>query len=420
MTDTIPGSPKALLEKVAEEARPFFNRPKPFNLISILMNESDEVNLHSRFLADLLSPQGRHGKKTLFLDRLLAMIKWQDFCTKEVRVECERDKIDILLTNSRRQAIIFENKINALDQHRQLPRYVEALQKRRYEVLPEKNIRLIYLTKYGHSPSSEAELGEMGLSLSLNCLSYRENIRDWLEECLKLVESDTPLRESLAMYLNVVLRLTKQSGIPEMDKKINDILLDPINLRAGIEIAKQVREVKIELQYRFWDWLNKSLSEAFDDRGMTWDGRMVEVNRRKIERYYSPGARNRNFYGMETNIDTGKNGVKLCFRVEIHNRIYFGIRIPKNNPGQSSDTHINKDTLIKIAKNIKSSMESSDHWIAKWYTDPELNWRDFNLDRVDGVGVFMDKEKGKDCARKIAENMADIAKNLLDQLRQAN
>ena len=42
-----------------------------FNIFSILRHEDDEVNLHSRFIAELLDPQGTHGMGMAFLERWL-------------------------------------------------------------------------------------------------------------------------------------------------------------------------------------------------------------------------------------------------------------------------------------------------------------------------------------------------------------
>jgi hypothetical protein len=41
-----------------------------FNIFSILQMESNEVATHSRFISELLNPEGRHGQKDSFLKRL--------------------------------------------------------------------------------------------------------------------------------------------------------------------------------------------------------------------------------------------------------------------------------------------------------------------------------------------------------------
>ncbi len=45
-----------------------------FNLFSVLRSESDEVRLHSRFIAEILNPKGSHGFGSYFLGELLKLI----------------------------------------------------------------------------------------------------------------------------------------------------------------------------------------------------------------------------------------------------------------------------------------------------------------------------------------------------------
>ncbi|MBX0332941.1 PD-(D/E)XK nuclease family protein [Pontibacter sp. HSC-14F20] len=42
-----------------------------FNIFSVLRSHSDEVRVHSRFIAELLNPKGSHGQGTLFLNLFL-------------------------------------------------------------------------------------------------------------------------------------------------------------------------------------------------------------------------------------------------------------------------------------------------------------------------------------------------------------
>lgn len=50
-----------------------------FNIFSILRREHDEVNLHSRFLFELLNPQGTHQQKGAFLALFLQQLKLPRF-----------------------------------------------------------------------------------------------------------------------------------------------------------------------------------------------------------------------------------------------------------------------------------------------------------------------------------------------------
>ncbi|MEZ9654042.1 PD-(D/E)XK nuclease family protein [Vibrio splendidus] len=46
-----------------------------FNIFSILRNESDEVALHSRFIGELLNPEGSHNQGEVFQQILLQQLQ---------------------------------------------------------------------------------------------------------------------------------------------------------------------------------------------------------------------------------------------------------------------------------------------------------------------------------------------------------
>src|SRR4051812_21689271 len=45
-----------------------------FNIFNVLDLEYHETRLHSKFIAELLNPQGSHGQKTVFLKRFLEQL----------------------------------------------------------------------------------------------------------------------------------------------------------------------------------------------------------------------------------------------------------------------------------------------------------------------------------------------------------
>ena len=99
-------------------------RPEPFNVFSVLHSESDEVNLHSRFLHALLDYQKPEQEIRENLADFLQHVGIKDFEQSNVKVERERYNIDILITNDdKKEAVVIENKIWAGDQPEQLQRY---------------------------------------------------------------------------------------------------------------------------------------------------------------------------------------------------------------------------------------------------------------------------------------------------------
>src|SRR5688572_11747237 len=93
-----------------------------FNIFSILRNKNDEVNLHSRFIGELLNPIGSHKLGNIFLNHFLKLLNINTQGFEKATVHREYKDIDILI-KSGSKAIILENKIWAEDQEKQLERY---------------------------------------------------------------------------------------------------------------------------------------------------------------------------------------------------------------------------------------------------------------------------------------------------------
>ncbi len=120
-----------------------------FNVFTLASELYYRENFHSYILASFLNPIEKHFENTrylhLFIDLLnkinkQVLIDKNDFLNSEVHIE--KHKIDILITDEfSKKAIIIENKINnAVDQYRQLPRYVNAI-KNEYDI-----VGIVYLT----------------------------------------------------------------------------------------------------------------------------------------------------------------------------------------------------------------------------------------------------------------------------------
>ncbi len=168
-------------------------------------------NSHSSIIAELLNPQGSHGQGTIFLDAFLASQKLdiKFLLDKGASVFTEYavtdGRIDILITNPYRQAIIIENKIYAQDQPKQLKRY----NKYAHDEYGEDQYAILYLTLRGDKASENS-----GGDVKYTCLSYACDIVQWLENCILLSVRFPTIRETLIQYQNHILELTNQS----MDK----------------------------------------------------------------------------------------------------------------------------------------------------------------------------------------------------------
>lgn len=129
-----------------------YQRPAGFNLFSVLRSSSDEVRLHSRFLAFLLDPKASHNQGAALLNLLLTRVGIQNFDSSSAIVEVEYKNIDILIRNPSNQAVIIENKVYARDRDEQLWDYHQQMQGEGY-----RDIWTTYLTLDGAEPSQESK-----------------------------------------------------------------------------------------------------------------------------------------------------------------------------------------------------------------------------------------------------------------------
>ena len=104
-----------------------------FNIFSVLNLETNEVTTHSRFIAEMLNPNGSHGQENEFLELFTTMFSNLELKTSEAKVKTEHSfnngRIDIIVRDSFNNAIIIENKIYAEEQEKQISRYIEYISK---------------------------------------------------------------------------------------------------------------------------------------------------------------------------------------------------------------------------------------------------------------------------------------------------
>lgn len=203
-----------------------------FNLFSELGMSTDEVHLHSAFLAMLLNPKSSHGQGDKFLIPFVVLLNEKcpylsplKMATTNASAYVEKDigpikdehggRLDIYVTDKRECRIIIENKINAGDQPKQLKRYWNFAQDK-CKGNPN-NYRIAYLTLDGHEPSPDSTCGMK--QEDYVCLSYKTDILPWLEQCVAMSARQPLLRETINQYIEIIKQLTYS----DMDNS-NDVL----------------------------------------------------------------------------------------------------------------------------------------------------------------------------------------------------
>jgi len=198
---------KQFKRKNIKDAR--FKAPS-FNIFRLLGVTRDEVRTHSRFLAELLNPAGRHGQGPLFLRSFLEYCKshLDDFPIEFSQEEQEHWKaateesvqegrLDIQIVNpSLRVLCVIENKIDAPEGDRQLERYLEYMKTHELEY---PNQALIYLTIRGKRSFTAADQ-------KYYRLSYHQDIFSWLLKTQLEIKAPIVLG-TIQQYMDIVLKL---------------------------------------------------------------------------------------------------------------------------------------------------------------------------------------------------------------------
>lgn len=221
-----------------------------FNVFNILGLESKEVRLHSSLLAELLKPNGMCGVGNAFQKAFLAILGLPDNYIVDGRVsveisigtttDTEGGRIDVIMEDGN-HAIIIENKIYAQDQPAQLLRYTIFAR----DNYPH-GYRLLYLTLDGKEASDDSAQG-----CPYQCISYKNEISKWLEECAR-ISFDRPLvRETIRQYINLIKQLTNQSMGTLEDNKLVELVASPEHVDEYLMIINNQTPIENRIRLGF-------------------------------------------------------------------------------------------------------------------------------------------------------------------------
>ena len=368
--------------KIKEQRKEKFERGENYNIFYDLGFMSDEVHLHSMFLANLLNPKGSHGQRGKFLEAFLKMLQKSfpaisadrlvlDTANASVEVEkyigrqtdSEGGRIDIYLTDGK-HSIIIENKIYAGDQHHQMLRYWNYGMSQKGDDT-EKSFVLIYLTLDGCSPSKDS-LGEYLNENDIVCLSYKNDIRGWLDRCVELASRTPLVRETINQYISTIDILT--NNVMEDNKELFDILCKEENLDAVYDIANNKNIV-----------VNRIINEVFipklrdlaESKGLTMGDNC-------IENWMEESWAGASFYNPKWKY------LKLAFEFEHKGLdfLIFGFHAKDEDGVKREDV---KD-WEKVQKNYSTKDVNNQCWI----------WKDFNGNQYwDNASGIKDLLNGK-------------------------
>lgn len=248
-------------------------RGENYNIFNVLGLTSNETRLHSAFIANLLDPKAKHGLKTIPIREFLKIIgiddlkslSDEDLRSARVRVEhrigpinreyTEGGNIDIYV-KVKDLHIVMENKIYAGDQTAQLLRYKNFIRNHKH--------KLLYLTLDGHSPAAESH-GNLVEGKDFFCISYENEITNWLQECLHSSISMPLIRETLQQYKNVINQLTNPNMKTEDLKDLFKIMAD------HHEVVETIyKNQRVYYDYLFENFIIGPMKDDLAKRGLRY------------------------------------------------------------------------------------------------------------------------------------------------------
>ncbi len=378
-----------------------------FNVFKVIGLTTEEVRLHSAFLAELLNPKGSHGQKEIFLKLFLSQFNIEDFDYENAFVELEHNigqksgegiyakggRIDIYIKDNKGNDIIIENKIDARDQPDQLMRYYNYSKK-----------NVFYLTKKGMD-ASELSAHNLVSGKDYVAISYEKDIINWLEACKKESVNQPLLREGITHYINLIKYLTNQSTNKAMSEEIVKTILESTeSISVASEIARNFNKVKGTLQKKFW----KELISALLENGLEIEN-LEEFEKSlgdKVWSFYNSNRNREKYYGLWVLVFENDD-LSIHWGCEIESLLYSGFTLEKGGKGGISNNEENK-MYREWVKECDENYIASDWWLGWQYTNPNLDFDKFNSNEI---FTLVNEEKLKEIVNDIANKaVQDIEK----------
>ena len=405
-------------------------RREPFNLFTVLRSESDEVNLHSRFLAALLdhrkAPGGPRENLKHFLEivakrGILAYVdRYTERATRakesfretvakageckvnSIQVERESDNIDILIVNRGEPswAFVVENKIWAGDQPKQLKKYHKRLEEKGFE---GRNIHLLYLTPHGHEPT-ESSAG----NLDVVCISYEKTVPSWLEGCRQRARGEPELRGSIVQYLRLVRKLTGTDRGGKYMNKLKAILLEKEdNLVLARDLSKAMDEAKAHLVHELWKEIGSAIKriKGFPVKSDEESEISLDAVRGYVKRRHNYSRLGLSYPAVPPGAAFGIDTARLCAEILGYmDQITIGLKFI----GEKDDDDKQVEGLLgKLrSSSIKGNVEhhEKDTWL--WWRCIDNGWglRD---PKAAHLRTLLREDKRKEVASDVAQGLKE-------------
>jgi hypothetical protein len=393
---------KNLLEKLSIIALKYekLYEKDQFNIFQILRPSHDEVNLHSRFIFELLNPKGTHNLGNKFAKLFIDEVDVKDFDLEGYEVYKEYKQIDVLLRNvGKKQAIIIENKIYAEDQYKQIERYYETLLDEGY-----KEIHIIYLTLYGADPT-EQSIGNLDATDIIK-ISYQNNINNWIEKCIEVASKYPSLRETFIQYQKLINNLTG-GNINQMEmKEIIEVLAEnEQNILKAQLIGKNWTNIQKNIEWMFW--------EALEDKFKGYGVLNIEKYSKGLDPFYKNKQSKHQHCGLVIKLyEIG--GYSLCIRFERFTKVSYGIVLAKDGRigGDFREEFIKKEENKKFVEsllNIENIENKDSSWyLGLRYLNPEISFYTWDDETLKLINYSYRKTKVEEIWQEVKEYLGEV------------
>lgn len=236
-----------ILEKDKQDKEQRNQNGDSFNLFQSLCISTNEL-VHSKMIAELLNPNGAHRKGSIFLEKFLSIYNIGfKIDTKTAMVSTEYNigtitkdysyggKIDVLVSDADKHALIIENKIYAGDQKKQLYRYAKYAKQNHNKYI------IVYLTLDCHEPTTFSTGKKPDYEYIM--YSYEDDILPWLDECMKECIKGSILYNSILQYSQCVRKLLKLMNV-ETENNIVNIATDKKNINSALALFDNEKAIK--------------------------------------------------------------------------------------------------------------------------------------------------------------------------------
>lgn len=254
----------------------------PYRL-NLLDDLSTNENAHSKFLIRLLQHQPALINFLTFINNKSENFTFDVSIVKKPILTYEKLRIDGLIKENNKYAIIIENKIhNAVEQEHQIGRYINKCKSIGFSV---EQIFVIYLTRTEKDSHSEQTWGTdyslANFNKRYSKLSYKSKILPWLESYLvTLSPKEELIKSAVVQYIDHLKHFFNKKEIySKMNTELQNFLTAELNLNTdnaeNIEVVeRKINEIsnlkeqleelaRVSKKKLFEDW-KKNLDERFE------------------------------------------------------------------------------------------------------------------------------------------------------------